>query len=232
MTTFSLEHAHPTQVISHSAPQPSSLWDTTGIEHPLPKASLASGQKEKRPREAHTDPDILPLGNDTCNFHSQFMGWSESCSQGWQQQGGRKKAPSQKRQAGGATQEGAVKLVWDIATHCMLQEWIWDLFFFFNSHLFGCLRSYLQREASLLNQCDLLLWGTDSLLVLGLQGMWAQWLQRAGLVAMACGILVPQTGIEPASPALQGRFLTTGPSGKPLNLRFESRFPGIPVSDP
>ena len=130
MTTFSLEHAHPTQVISHSAPQPSSLWDTTGIEHPLPKASLASGQKEKRPREAHTDPDILPLGNDTCNFHSQFMGWSESCSQGWQQQGGRKKAPSQERQAGGATQEGAVKLVWDIATHCMLQEWIWDLFFF------------------------------------------------------------------------------------------------------
>ena len=32
MTTFSLEHAHPTQVISHSAPQPSSLWDTTGID--------------------------------------------------------------------------------------------------------------------------------------------------------------------------------------------------------
>ena len=26
----------------------------------------------------------------------------------------------------------------------------------------------------------------------------------------ACGILVPQPGIEPKSPALQGRFLTTG----------------------
>lgn len=74
MTTFSLEHAHPTQVISHSAPQPSSLWDTTGIEHPLPKASLALGQKEKRPSKAHTDPYILPLGNDICNFHSQFVG--------------------------------------------------------------------------------------------------------------------------------------------------------------
>ena len=30
----------------------------------------------------------------------------------------------------------------------------------------------------------------------------------------ACEILVPQTGIEPMSPALQGRLLTTGPPGK------------------
>ena len=30
----------------------------------------------------------------------------------------------------------------------------------------------------------------------------------------ACGILVPQPGIEPASPALQSRFLTSGPPGK------------------
>ena len=30
----------------------------------------------------------------------------------------------------------------------------------------------------------------------------------------ACGILVPCPGIEPVSPALQGRFLTTGPPGK------------------
>ena len=29
-----------------------------------------------------------------------------------------------------------------------------------------------------------------------------------------CGILVPRLGIEPASPALKGRFLTTGPPGK------------------
>ena len=32
--------------------------------------------------------------------------------------------------------------------------------------------------------------------------------------SMACGILVPQPGIEPASPALQSRFLTTGLPGK------------------
>ena len=30
----------------------------------------------------------------------------------------------------------------------------------------------------------------------------------------ACGILVPQTGIELASPALEGGFLTPGPPGK------------------
>ena len=32
----------------------------------------------------------------------------------------------------------------------------------------------------------------------------------------ACGVLVPQPGIEPASSALEGRFLTTGPPGKSL----------------
>ena len=31
---------------------------------------------------------------------------------------------------------------------------------------------------------------------------------------MACGILVPQPGIEPVTPALQGGFLTTGPPEK------------------
>ena len=32
--------------------------------------------------------------------------------------------------------------------------------------------------------------------------------------SQACGILVPQPGVEPTSPALEGRFLTTGPPGK------------------
>jgi len=31
---------------------------------------------------------------------------------------------------------------------------------------------------------------------------------------MACGILIPQPGMEPMFPALQGRFLTTEPLGK------------------
>ena len=29
-----------------------------------------------------------------------------------------------------------------------------------------------------------------------------------------CGILVPRPGVEPASPALEGGFLTTGPPGR------------------
>ena len=33
-----------------------------------------------------------------------------------------------------------------------------------------------------------------------------------GLSYMACGILVPQAGIKPGSPVLQGEFLTPGPS--------------------
>jgi len=32
----------------------------------------------------------------------------------------------------------------------------------------------------------------------------------------ACGILVPYPGVKPASPALEVRFLTTGPPGKSL----------------
>ena len=36
---------------------------------------------------------------------------------------------------------------------------------------------------------------------------------------MTCGILLPQPGIEPTFPALQGGFLTTGPPGKsPVEL--------------
>ena len=30
----------------------------------------------------------------------------------------------------------------------------------------------------------------------------------------SCGIFVPQPGVKPAAPALQGRFLTSGPPGK------------------
>ena len=34
----------------------------------------------------------------------------------------------------------------------------------------------------------------------------------------ACGTLASQPGIEPASPALGGKVLTTGPPGKPLSV--------------
>ena len=49
----------------------------------------------------------------------------------------------------------------------------------------------------------LLLWLTDSLVVLGLSG-------PAG-----CRVLVPGSGIEPQSPALEGGFLATGAPGSP-----------------
>ena len=60
-------------------------------------------------------------------------------------------------------------------------------------------------------------------------GTWA--LEHAGSVVAAhglscptlCGILVPRPGIEPASPALEGGFLTTVPPGKSQCQNFQSR---------
>ena len=40
---------------------------------------------------------------------------------------------------------------------------------------------------------------------------------------VACGTLVPQPGIKPASPALEGRVLTTGLLGKSLKVVLENR---------
>ena len=40
---------------------------------------------------------------------------------------------------------------------------------------------------------------------------------------MTCWILVPQAGLELMAPALQGRFLTTGPPGKPLHDYLNQR---------
>ena len=34
------------------------------------------------------------------------------------------------------------------------------------------------------------------------------------LSCAACGLFIPQTGMEPAPPALEGKILTTGPPGK------------------
>ena len=39
----------------------------------------------------------------------------------------------------------------------------------------------------------------------------------------ACGILVPQPGIKPASPALEGRFLPLGYQGNPPNIILNSK---------
>ena len=49
-------------------------------------------------------------------------------------------------------------------------------------------------------------------------GLWAPELTgsvvRVNTGLTACRILVPRSGIKPATPALEGRFLTTGPPGK------------------
>ena len=59
-------------------------------------------------------------------------------------------------------------------------------------------------------------------------GTWAP--ERVvGSVVVARGILVLRPGIEPASPALEGGFLTTGPLGKSLNHISKGDFPGGPV---
>ena len=45
-------------------------------------------------------------------------------------------------------------------------------------------------------------------------GTWLPECKSSVVTPMECGILVPQPGIRPASPALEGRFLTSGPPGK------------------
>ena len=63
---------------------------------------------------------------------------------------------------------------------------------------------------------DLSFWCTDSLDV-----MHGSVLAMHGLVALeAYEIPVPQPGLEPPSPALQGRFLTTGLPGKSPQFRL------------
>ena len=39
-----------------------------------------------------------------------------------------------------------------------------------------------------------------------------------------CGVLVPQPGVEPGSPALEGRFLATEPPEKSLTFRFRASY--------
>ena len=98
-------------------------------------------------------------------------------------------------------------------------------------YLFGCVRSQLQHVGSQLQHAGSLLQHVRSFVVVCglfivacglLSSCGAGALEHAGLVVAArrlscftaCGILVPQPGIKPTSPALEGRFLTTGPPGK------------------
>ena len=58
--------------------------------------------------------------------------------------------------------------------------------------------------------CSLLTWAQSFSLVV----VWALEQARVLSCPVAYGILVPQPGIEPESPELEGGVLTTGPPGK------------------
>ena len=72
-------------------------------------------------------------------------------------------------------------------------------------YLFGCAGSSLRHVGSSLHHMDLSLQFVASLAVVNRLSY-----------SYTCGILVPQPGIEPVSPAFQGGFLSTGPPGKSL----------------
>ena len=86
--------------------------------------------------------------------------------------------------------------------------------------IFGCAGSQPRYSGSLFWHA-----GFSRVVAPGLQSAWILQLWREGFslvvvhrlsCPMACGILVPQPGIESVSPALAGGFLTTGPPETPL----------------
>ena len=79
-----------------------------------------------------------------------------------------------------------------------------------------CVRSQSCHTGSSLHHAGLLLWRTDSFVVARGHRL---------SCSSACGILVSRPGIEPPSPALQGRFLTTGPPGMCPPFSFLIRMP-------
>ena len=74
----------------------------------------------------------------------------------------------------------------------LLKDYFHFFFFLIFIYLFGCLESWLRHAGSFVVVCGL-------------------------SCSVACGILVPQPGITPASHALQGRFVIVGPPGKSLD---------------
>ena len=60
----------------------------------------------------------------------------------------------------------------------------------------------------------------------GFQNTQASVVAEGGLgCSIVCGILVPQPGIQPMYPALQGGSLTAGPPGKPRSPHFCDNLP-------
>ena len=91
--------------------------------------------------------------------------------------------------------------------HCGYQ----DVVFFFLKLLIYIFAALVLVVAHGIFHCSVqILWLWHTCSVVGAQGPSFK----------ACGILVPWPGIEPTSPALQGRFLITGPPGMSLTFFF------------
>ena len=76
------------------------------------------------------------------------------------------------------------------------QKHTWGPFPLKKENVFNCVRAWLGH------------WD------LSLQGLHSPVVAHGHSCPVACGTLVPQPGIKPECPALQGRFLTTRPPGK------------------
>ena len=86
---------------------------------------------------------------------------------------------------------------------------MWDLFVTVSGLLgllFSCGAQALEHVGSVVR-------GTQAL---SLRHVSSTVVARGLSYPLACGILVPRPGMEPASPALEGGFFTTGPPGKSL----------------
>ena len=97
----------------------------------------------------------------------------------------------------------------------------WSLFFFFLILFIWLHRVLVVARGIFAAACRLSRGAGSRVRRLSSCGTRAPQLWCAGLVAPRhVGILVPQPGIEPVSPALEGGFLTTGPPGRSPNESF------------
>ena len=123
--------------------------------------------------------------------------------------------------------QASLQLWWEV---CVLL--CWQLLFKSISRcscLVVCPFLYLECLGSFLvvARCNFIIVAGDSKLVVVFKGLsscsaWALWLYCESLVVpRLVGFLVPQPGIEPESPALQG-FLATGPPGKSYLLTVDA----------
>ena len=104
-----------------------------------------------------------------------------------------------------------------ILNHCATREVPGPKIFHSHQRFFFNLCIYFWPHRVLVAVRGIFLCGAWALrcVVWGLLSSCGAWTpESVGSVVVACGILVPRSAIEPASPALEGGLLTTGPPGK------------------